>query len=176
MRKFSYSDVERYRSWFEDASEPLKEYKVGLDGSLIEESTSCSLLGVKKNGKWGWIDTSETFVIPPKYDSGYAICYNGIIILSDSKHRFGGLYRDTLTLAFQFRYSMLSHAYRDTYVAFNDLDKCALIKPGDVLMTAFKYKGFSKYNRGNITEYVRSGFLGMEVHGDINLETGREIS
>lgn len=176
MGKFSFSDVARYKYRYDDVSEPLKEYKVGLDGSLTETSTSCSLLGVEKNGKWGWINTSDVFVIPALYDSGFVGCYNGIIELQKNG-KWGGIYRDNPSeLAFSFRYHYLSSFYRDTYVAFNSNDMCALVKPGDVLLTEYKYKGFSKYNRGNVTEYVRSGFLGREVHGDIDLNTGRELT
>lgn len=176
MGKFDYYDVARYKSQFDDVSEPLKEYLVGQDGSLTETSSSCSLLGVEKNGKWGWIDTSGAFVIPAIYDSGFAGCYNGIIELQKNG-KWGAIYRDNPSeQAFSFKYNYLSSFYRDTYCAFNSNDMCALVKPGDVLLTEYKYKGFSKYNSGNITEYVRSGFLGLEVRGKIDLNTGRELS
>jgi len=34
MGKFTYDDVVRYSFRFEDVSEPLKEYRVNMDGSL----------------------------------------------------------------------------------------------------------------------------------------------
>lgn len=176
MEKFNHSDVSRYSYKFDDVSEPLKEYSVGLDGSLTEISSSCTLLGVEKNGKWGWINTSGTFVIPAVYDSGFVVCYNGIIVLQKNG-KWGAIYRDNPSeLAFSFKYNYLSSFYRDTYVAYDNNSMCALVKPGDIYLTDYKYKGFSKYNRGNVTEYVRSGFLGREVRGDIDLNTGREIS
>ncbi|MBR1520705.1 MAG: hypothetical protein IJ635_05650 [Bacteroidaceae bacterium] len=173
MEKFNDLNVTRFRYQFDDI-ELLREYNVGLDNSLIESSSSCSLLGVQKNGKWGWINLRGQFVIPAIYDSGFVECYNGIILLQKNEC-WGGLYRDTLSTAFHFKYEYLSHAWRDIYVAWSN-DRCALIKPVDIAITDYKYKGFSKYNRGNITEYVRIGFLGREVHGDIDLETGRELS
>lgn len=42
------------------------------------------------------------------------------------------------------------------------------------MLTSYSYIGFSNYNRGAITEYVKSGFFG-ESRGNINLETGREL-
>lgn len=173
MGKFTYDDVARYSFQFEDVSEPLKEYNVGYDGSLCETSSSCSLLGVKKNGKWGWIDTAGRFIIPPMYDSGFVLCFNGVIIL-DKNGCQGGLYRSSLSQAFQFKYKRVSHAWKDTYVAWNNNGRCALVKPGDRLLTSFIYKGFSQYNRGKITEFVKGGFLG-DSSGNIDLETGREL-
>ena len=174
MGKFSYDDVSHYSFRYDDVSEPLKEYRVGLDGSLTETATSCTLLGVKKNGKWGWIDKSERFVIPALYDSGFVICYDGIIIL-DKDGCQGGIYRDNQSQAFKFRYQQLGHFYRDTYCAWNFNDRCALLKPGDVMVTGFDYKGFSKYNSGNITDYVKAGWFG-DKHGKIDILTGRELS
>ena len=117
MAKFTYDDVSRYGSRYDDVSEPLKEYKVGLDGSLIELPSSCTLLGVEKYGKWGWIDTSDRFVIPAEYDSGFVLCYNGIIVLQKDE-KYGALYRNSLTKAFHFRYSWLEYFYNDTYVIY----------------------------------------------------------
>ena len=172
MEKFSRDDVARYSFRYEDVSEPLKEYRVNIDGSLVETETSCSLLGVKQDGKWGWIDASGHFVISPAYDHGFVLCYNGIIIL-DKNGCQGGLYRDNLKQAFKFQYELLSHCWRDTYVAWNANDRCALVKPGDLMLTSFAYKGFSKYNQGKITEYKKSGFFG-DTTGYIDLETGIE--
>lgn len=42
------------------------------------------------------------------------------------------------------------------------------------MLTGFNYKGFSVYNNGNVTEYVKSGFFG-ESKGFIDLETGIEL-
>lgn len=174
MSKFIYDDVYRYKHLFDDVSEPLKEYRVGLDGSLTETATSCTLLGVEKYGKWGWIDTSGRFVIPAEYDSGFTSVYNGIIVL-EKDGKYGALYRNSLTKAFHFRYSWLEHFYNETYVAWNDDERCALLKPGDIPLTHYDYKGFSKYNRGNITEYVKAGIFG-DKHGTIDINTGRELS
>ena len=175
FKNYYNNDSQRYyfESRYEDVSEPLKEYNVGDDGSLYETPTSETLLGVKKNGKWGWVDANNMFVIQPVYDSGFVTCYNGIITLSKNGN-WGGIYRRNELIAFSFRYSHLSHAYRETYVARNSSNKCALVKPGDRMLTSYSYIGFSNYNRGAITEYVKSGFFG-ESRGNINLETGQEL-
>ncbi len=172
MEKFSWDDMARYSFRFEDVSEPLKEYRVNIDGSLTETESSCSLLGVKQNDKWGWIDTSGHFVISPVYDHGFVLCYNGIILLYKNGCQ-GGVYRDNLRQAFQFQYKILSYCWRDTYVAWNFNERCALVKPGDLMLTSFAYKGFSQYNQGHITEYKKSGFFG-DTTGYIDLETGIE--
>lgn len=116
MKKFDFSDVNRYNSRFEDVSEPLKEYHVNLDGSLEEVSSSCSLLGVRQNGKWGWIDTSGRFVISAVFDFGFVNCFDGIIVLSRNGCQ-GAIFRDDLSQAFQFKYKQLGHFYRDTFCA-----------------------------------------------------------
>ncbi len=162
-----------FESHYDDVSEPLKEYNVGDDGSLYETATSETLLGVEKNGRWGWVDANNMFVIQPIYESGFVTCYNGIIILTKDGY-WGGIYRRNGTIAFSFRYTHLSYAYRDTYVARNSMNKCALIKPGDRMLTSCNYIGFSEYNQGPITEYVKSGLFGKS-RGYIDLETGREI-
>lgn len=175
MEKFTYDDVVKYSWRFEDVSEPMKEFIIAHDGSSQEASTSCTLMGVRKNGKWGWIDTNEHLVIPCMYDSGFTQAENGIIILCKDG-LWGGLYRDNFSIAFTFKYTgIITQFHRDTFVVWNNRNRCALIKPGDIMLTGFDYKGFSKFNRGKITEYVRASFFG-EVHGDIDLETGREIS
>lgn len=158
---------------YEDVSEPLKEYYVHSDGSLTETSTSCSLLGVKKNGKWGWVDANNMFIIQPEYDAGFVTCYNGIMIMQRNGE-WGGLYRSNGAIAFRFKYGHLGHAYGDTYVAHNSLNRCALVKPGDRMLTGYNYKGFSIYHHGSVTEYVKSGFFG-DTTGYIDLETGREV-
>lgn len=169
----NYSIRSYFESRYEDISEPLKEYNVRYDGSLIETSSSESLLGVKKNGKWGWVDSNNRFVIQPEYDSGFVVCFDGIIILQ-KYGKWGGLYRRNLSTAFSFKYDYLGHAYDETYIVHNSGGKCALVKPGDRMLTGYNYIGFSKYNNGSITEYVKSGFFG-ESRGRIDLSTGREL-
>ena len=89
----------------------------------------------------------------------------------------GGLYRSTLTIAFQFRYKYLSHFYNQTFNAHRSDGLQTLVKPDDIQLTDFKYIGFIEYNhRKDIAKYVRNNFFGMQVSGDINLETGRELS
>lgn len=162
-----------FESHYEDVSEPLKEFIVENDGNMYETSTSQTLLGVKKGDKWGWVDSNNMFVIQPIYDNGFVTCYNGVIIMQ--KHgEWGGIYRKNGLAAFSFKYKHLSHAYCNTYVARNALNKCALVKPGDNMLTEFKFKGFSVYNNGNVTEYVKAGFFG-ESKGLIDLETGIEL-
>ena len=175
FKNFFNNDTQRFffESHYEDISEPLKEFTVGNDGSMYEISTSQTLLGVRKNGKWGWVDSNNMFVIQPIYDSGFVTCYNGVIIMQ--KHgEWGGIYRKNQLIAFSYKYAHLSHAYGNTYVARNSINKCALVKPGDKMLTGFNYKGFSVYNNGNVTEYVKSGFFG-ESKGFIDLETGIEL-
>ncbi len=162
-----------FESHYEDVSEPLKEYIVEDDGSLTETSTSRTLLGVKKNGKWGWVDANNMFVIQPLYDTGFVTCYNGIITVQKN-NKWGGFYRRDESMAFAFRYSDLNYAYKNTYVAHNDNGKCALVRPGDQMLTGFNYIGFSTYNQGRRTEYVKGGFFGQS-RGYIDLETGREL-
>ena len=126
---------------------------------MYEISTSQTLLGERKNGKWGWVDSNNVFVIQPIYDSGFVTCFNGIIIMQ--KHgEWGGIYRKNELIVFSFKYAHLSHAYGKTYVARNSFNKCALVKSGDNMLTGFNYKGFSVYNNGNVTKYVKSRFLG----------------
>lgn len=169
------NDSQRYffESRYEGVSEPLKEYNVGVDGSLYETPTSETLLGVKKNGKWGWVDANNMLVIQPVYDSGFVTCYNGIIILTKNGY-WGGVYRVNESIAFSFIYSFLNHAYRETYIAGNNCNKYALVKPGDMMLTNYSYIGISIYNRGAITEYVETGLYG-ESRGYIDLETGTEL-
>lgn len=175
FKNYFNNDTQRYffESHYEDVSEPLKEYNVGDDDSLYETATSQTLLGVKINGCWGWVDSNNMFVIQPVYDSGFATCYNGIITLIRNG-KWGGIYRRNGSIAFSFRYSQLILAYRETYVARNSINKCALVKPGDRMLTSYCYRGFSIYKRGAITEYVKLGFFG-ESKGEIDLETGQEL-
>jgi len=162
-----------FESHYEDVSEPLKEYHVCNDGSLLKTPTSETLLGVRKNGKWGWVDANNMFVIQPMYDSGFVTCYDGIIAM-EKNGQWGGIYRKNGSTAFSFIYSYLGYAYGGTYIAHNSSNKCALVKPGDKMLTGYNYVGFSKNNQGNITEYVKSGLFG-QIRGRIDLNTGREL-
>ena len=158
---------------YDEISEPLKEYSVEYDNSLRQTPTSDSLLGVKMNGKWGWVDSNNCFVLLPLYDSGFVTCYNGIILLQKDG-KWGGIYRNNGAIAFSFKYDRLGHAYNETYVAHNSNNRCALVKPGDRMLTGYNYIGFSIYNHGSITEYVKTGFWGVS-RGNIDLNTGREL-
>ena len=160
-----FSQQSYFETKYEEVSEPLVEYKVCYDGSL--EEVCRTLFGVKKNGKWGWVDSSDRIVIPFEYDSGFVTCYDGVINL-ERYGKCGGLYRNSLRRAFDFIYDNLSHIYCDTYLGWKG-DKCALIKPGDKRLTDFKYSGFSIYRSGYITEYVRFDFLGRKITGNIDL-------
>ena len=165
----------RFESRYDDVSEPLAEYRVNSDGSLTKLGAP-TLLGVEKNGKWGWVNINNEFIIPPIFDSGFVLCYNGIIIMKKDGY-YGALYRSTLSTAFQFRYTYLSHCYNQTFLAHRSDGLQALVKPGDIQLTDFKYIGLIEYNhRKDVAKYVRNNFFGMQVSGDINLETGRELS
>lgn len=166
--------VAYFKNRYEDVSEPLKEYRVNGDGTLTQLGPP-TLLGVKRDGKWGWVNVSDEFVIPPVYDYGFVLCYDGIIIMVKNGY-YGGIYRATLTPAFQFQYKYLSHFYNMTFLAHNSERLQALVKPGDIRLTDFKYIGFLEYNhRKDIAKYVRRNFWGNEVSGDIDLETGKEL-
>ena len=158
---------------YQDVSEPLKEYTVESDGSLTLNREP-RLLGVKVNDKWGWIDKSGRFVIPASYDTGFVLCYNGIIIL-EKNGRYGGLYINGFSEAFSFNYHHLSLAYGQTYVARNSSGMCALVQPGDRMLTGYNYIGFSQYNQGSVTEFVKRNILGIKTEGRIDLNTGREL-
>ena len=157
----------------EDVSEPLKEYSVGYDDSLSLEREPW-LLGIKVNGKWGWINKSGRFIIQAEYDEGFVTAYNGILILKKNGY-YGGLYLSDFSKAFSFRYNQLVHAYKRTYVAFNSSRMCALVQPGDNMLTNYSYLGFSQYHQGSVTEFIKKGFWGNQVAGRIDLDTGREL-
>ena len=136
----NYEDAKRIAVayGYDDFSEPLAEinYHAGRNGEYAE--THNTLLGVKKNGKWGWIDAEGNVKIPFEYDSGWVTCSNGIIIL-DKNERAGGLWRKNFSQAFAFKYAGgygLSHFYEDT---FNSMmpgdDLWGLVKPGDIRIT-----------------------------------------
>lgn len=171
----NYSQRQFFESHYEDVSEPLKEYNVGNNGSMAETQSSESLLGVKINGKWGWVNSNNMFIIQPIYDAGFVTCYNGIILLQKNG-KWGGIFRASGSTAFSFDYHYLDHAHGSTYVVQNSFSKCALVKPGDRFLTGFDYIGFSVYHQGSVTEFVKPGFFGFgESRGHIDLETGREL-
>ena len=161
---------------YEDYSEPMAEYYVLEGGSLEQTPTSNTLIGVKRNGRWGWIDSDNHTILPFVFDSGFVTCYNGIILLQKDG-KWGGVYRNDLKIAFDFQYGYLGHIYHNTYTASKVLGGLsALVKPGDVMLTGYRYGGF--FNNGNrrYTKYVRTGLFGIQLEGEIDLETGREIS
>lgn len=164
--------VSYFRQKYEDISEPLKEYRVNHDGSLTLLRAP-RYLGVRKNGKWGWIDSYENFVIPAIYDHGFVLCYDGVVLL-ERNGVYGGLYIDTLATAFRFEYCRLSYIKDGTYMAYDHNNKIALVRPGDIMLTGYKYTGFLEDYAHRIT-YVRHSFWG-ESSGIIDLQTGEELS
>ena len=91
--------------------------------------------------------------------------------------KYGGIYRNDFTTAFEFRYGFLSHVYHGTYMATKTLRGLqALVRPGDVFLTDYKYLGFLDNGYQRYTKYVRTGFFGIQIEGKIDLETGRELS
>lgn len=166
--------VMQYR--YEDYSEPMAEYYVLEEGSLKQTPTSNTLIGVMQDGRWGWIDSDNNTILPFIFDSGFVTCYNGIILLQKDG-KWGGINRHDLTIAFDFQYGHLGHIYHDTYVASRVLGgPSALLKPGDRMLTDYKYLGFLNNGNQRYTKYVRTNFFGFQVEGQIDLETGREIS
>ena len=131
--------------------------------------------GVMQNGKWGWVDQSLNFVIQPLYDYGFATCYNGIVTLERGGKK-GGLYIDTKLEAFSFKYTMLSLIQGDTYVAKKEGTLAALIRPDDKEITDYKFLGFMEDEGPRHIIYVRKDFLGREVRGVIDPQTGRDLS
>lgn len=64
-----------------------------------------------------------------------------------------------------------------TYMATKTLRGLqALVRPGDVFLTDYKYLGFLDNGYQRYTKYVRTGFFGIQIEGKIDLETGRELS
>lgn len=96
-----------FETHYEEVSEPLKEYNVYDGGRLEETYTSETLLGVKKNGKWGWVDYNDRFVIEPIYDTGFITCYNGYVFLRKNG-KWGGLRRSDFSKTFSFIYDYQS--------------------------------------------------------------------
>ncbi|MDY2943877.1 MAG: WG repeat-containing protein [Paludibacteraceae bacterium] len=178
MRTLSFKEGETlaFHFGYEDYSEPLAEYNVLADGQLIPTATSNTLIGVKRNNRWGWIDSENNIILPFVFDSGFVICYDGIIILQKDG-KWGGIYRNDLTTAFDFRYGYLSHMYHSTYMASQTLGGLyALLRSGDVFLTDYKYQGFLENGHKRYVYYVRTNIFGMQVRGEIDLETGRELS
>lgn len=168
--------VEYFRLKYEDVSEPLMEYEVSLNGSLTLKRAPW-LLGVQKNGRWGWIDTDERFVIPPIYDYGYALCYDSVVIL-EKGGKYGALYTSDFTKeAFSFRYAYISRENYDTFIVHNSLGLCALAKTGDCLITGYYYLGFLKKQVApHLLTYARYGLFGVKLMGEIDLRNGKEVS
>lgn len=174
MNKFgaNYDNV-MFSGRYEDVSEPLKEYYVDDEGRMIQTPTSCTLLGVKSktNSRWGWIDANGHYVIPAEYDSGWILCYNGIIIL-EKNGKYGGLYRNGLGTAFSFIHDYIGHCYRDVYCVHKG-DLVALMKSEYNKVTGFNYLGITNDHVGPIFGYVKQGLFGQKT-GRINVLTGVE--
>lgn len=159
---------------YDDYSEELREYNVKDDGTLelIGEPT---LLGVKKDGKWGWINVEEVFEIPPLYDNGFVCCYNGYIFQIEKDGLFGVLNRRDGTVAISFEHAYLSHIYNTTFLSMNNNGLGGLIKPGNIRLTPTVY-GFKKGAYGRYCEFVKWNSWGRKTEGRIDLETGKEYS
>lgn len=168
--------VKYFKSKYDDISEPLMEYEIEYDGSLrlIREPR---LLGVEKNGKWGWIDVNEHFVIPALYDYGFVLCYSGVVLL-EKDGKYGALYTsDFSTVAFSFKYDHITAEKYNTFILTNSLGNCALARPGDDLLTGFNYLGFLKRQiQPHLLTYAKVGLLGIKYMGEIDLRDGREVS
>lgn len=159
---------------YDNVSEPLHCYKEDSFGRMTDECPPY-LLGVKKNGKWGYVDIHHRFVVEPQFDDGFALCTNGILV-SKKNGNYGGIYLKTGKIAFSFVYQWLGYAYNNTYVARKGEIMCALLKPGDVKLTEFKYLGITNEIRNGTAGYLRKNFWGKHVEGRIDLNTGKELS
>lgn len=155
-------------------SEPLHCYKVSLDGTMTDICPPY-LLGVKKNGMWGFVDVHHNFKVEPQFDNGFGLCYNGILV-SQKNGNYGGIFLETGKTAFSFIYQWLGYAYNDTYVARKGEIMCALVKPGDIMLTDFKYLGITRECHNGTAGYLRKSFWGSDVKGTIDLNTGKELS
>lgn len=165
-----------FMSAFDDVSEPLHCYSVALDDAgTLTDIRPPYLLGVKKNGKWGYVDIHHNFVIEPQFDNGFGICYNGILV-NQKNGNYGGIYIETGKIAFSFVYQWLGFTYNDTYVARKGEIMCALLKPGDVKLTDFNYLGITNEIHNGTAGYLRKNWLGNYVKGRIDLNTGKELS
>lgn len=174
MKQVTYKEAENvcFHLGYEDMGEPLKEYTV-VEGKLHETDTSCTLIGVRKNGKCGWIDASGSIIIPFEYDNYWVVCHNGIIVL-EKNGKYGGLYRHNLRTAFSFNYDYLSQCYNMTFNA-NKNGYWGLVKPGDVMLTQFNYIGFYRNDGCRYTMFQKKELFGNISSGQIDLETGREL-
>ena len=165
-----------FKLLYEDVGEPLKNYVLQEDGFTSIATGEATLLSVKMDGKWGWVDIHNKFVIPPVYDTGWVMCYDGLMIM-EKDGKWGGIYLYDQSVAFDFKYHFPpSRVYKDTYLSYNNRNKCALIKPGDIMLTDYKYIGLLNPVTGRYITYVRNNWLGQEIRGQIDLLTGRELS
>jgi hypothetical protein len=165
-----------FKCRYEDVGEPLENWVLQQDGITSHKTEEPTLLSVKKNGKWGWVDLHNRFVIPPEYETGWVMCYDGLMIMQKNG-KWGGIYLSDQSVAFKFNYPFPpSRIYKDTYLSYDNNQKCALIKPGDIMLTDYKYKGFLNPVIGRHITYVRNNWLGDEVRGQIDLLTGREVN
>lgn len=184
MDKITYEEGKRIaiQYGYDDYGEPLKEFRLIQDhcchnsGGILEEiETSCTLISVRKNGKCGLIDSNNNIKLPFEYDDLFCNCKNGILVLRKNG-KFGGLYRYNLnSVAFDFKYDYLGCIYNMTFNAlFNGY--YGLLKPGDIQLTGFKYRGFLIHDGGRYTRFDRINFWGNDIQGQIDLETGEELS
>jgi len=163
----------KIKELYDNYSEELKEYNVKEDGSL-ELIGEPNLLGVQKDGKWGWVNVNNTFEIPPLYDNGFVTCYNGIISQIKRNGKWGALYRRDGSVAISFEHDYLFHIYNQTYHSMNDDRFGGLIKPGNIRLTPNIYL-FKNGPYGRVCEFVRLNSWGRKVEGRIDLETGKEL-
>lgn len=128
---------------------------------------------LKVNGKYGWVDKDNHFVIQPLYDSPCARYYNGIVILQKNGYE-GGVFLDSGRIAFQFQYRQLGWMYNETFQSINSDGTVTIIKPGDKELSSHKYSRFYFNDNQRYIRFVRRGFLGSEIEGVLDLETGEE--
>ena len=128
---------------------------------------------LKVNGKYGWVDENNNFVIQPLYDSPCARCYNGIVILQKDGWE-GGIFLDSGRIALQFIHRQLGWMYKETFQSINSDGTATIIKPGDRQLSSHKYSRFYFNNNERYIHYVRRNFWGKEIRGVLDLETGEE--
>lgn len=167
----------RIKEMYDDWSEGLKEYTDEEDGSLTLNGEP-TLLGVKKNGKWGWVNVNNEFEIQPEYDNVYPCCYNGYIALTKNG-LWGALNRKDGSIAINFEYAYLSVIYKNTFLYITDRNGWwgGLIKPGNIRLTPAVYK-FKEGPYGRYCDYIKKVtflFSTTTVSGRIDLETGKEM-
>ena len=174
MNKFgnNYDNV-MFCGRYDDVSEPLKEYFVDDEGYIHETPTSCTLLGVKSKstGRWGWIDTGGTYVLPAEFDNGWILCHNEIIIL-EKNGKYGGIFRNDQRIAFNFIYDYIGHIFRDVFCVHRN-NRVALMRPGENRITDFDYLGITRDHIGPVFGYVKKTLFGQKS-GKINVLTGVE--